>query len=889
MICASRVMTTVGHGRDRSVPRASLRSRQIGDPPGDLAACWRRPTTSSARRERAAGGAPPPATSCAWTCRAARATRGTRRRPAAERWIAEGLLRADRRPAFYRYEQQFTWAGAVLRAPRVHRGAAARALRRAGGAAARAHAVGAQGGSAEAAARDADPVLADLRALPRSRGRGRGGPRGRRRRAPPPSTPPPPTVSGTGCGWSPTPAPVARVAAAAAGQADHDRRRPPPLRDHGRPADELRPRAPGPRRRLHDGASWPAPRIPGLLVLPTHRLVQDLAGSTSSALCAAAGRLRRRRRERGHGGGDRGPAGARGAGRAGRPFGRCASPARRRPPGSRSSRRRPVGAGAAGAARAGRDRAARPAAGAAAGDRRRGDGEAVVPDLHPRHRGGAGAGSPRGEVQGGFFMNPTKVDQVLTACEAGFVLPQKSTYFQPKLATGLVMDPLDGPAAGAGPLSALTVGAARVATATRRRRDRLLGGRVRALSAGPRVPHQPGSGAAGRVRRAALRPLPGHRLRHGRAVVPAAGARSRGDAAWASSCSRGWRRWRRAGATTTAGPTASSSSTGDVRASGRPPARRRRSTWWRPTRRTARWRDGDLSPDEERALAHHEVALRAAPSGSTSRRGWCAPAGASPPSSRRTVPLESDGVDAGRAGSPRCACALRHPSADRPASRILVEAERGGRRAALDRAAPHRARRRRRATPPRSRRMLGESGTARARSLARSRGPTTSCPMAARSGAKRKARGCIRELTLLALAHRGSSARSRGPGKGGGAHDGPPGPVHPRRHVRLWGRSRRALAPRSPRRTGATPGARIPPGRRHPERPLRRRYGQLAGSPRRPAPSAWSARRGGSLGSFSASSMGGRSSRFGTSVISMRRFFALFSGVSFATTGDWSA
>jgi uncharacterized protein (DUF1015 family) len=43
------------------------------------------------------------------------------------------------------------------------------------------------------------------------------------------------------------------------------------------------------------------------------------------------------------------------------------------------------------------------------------------------------------EVQAAFLMNATKVDQVLDACEAGFVLPQKSTYFQPKLATGLVM------------------------------------------------------------------------------------------------------------------------------------------------------------------------------------------------------------------------------------------------------------------------------------------------------------------------------------------------------------------------------------------------------------------------------------------------------------------
>ena len=44
-----------------------------------------------------------------------------------------------------------------------------------------------------------------------------------------------------------------------------------------------------------------------------------------------------------------------------------------------------------------------------------------------------------GAVQAAFIMNATKIDQVLDACEAGFVLPQKSTYFQPKLATGLVM------------------------------------------------------------------------------------------------------------------------------------------------------------------------------------------------------------------------------------------------------------------------------------------------------------------------------------------------------------------------------------------------------------------------------------------------------------------
>jgi uncharacterized protein (DUF1015 family) len=44
-----------------------------------------------------------------------------------------------------------------------------------------------------------------------------------------------------------------------------------------------------------------------------------------------------------------------------------------------------------------------------------------------------------GEVQAAFLMNATSVSQVLDACEQGHVLPQKSTYFQPKLATGLVM------------------------------------------------------------------------------------------------------------------------------------------------------------------------------------------------------------------------------------------------------------------------------------------------------------------------------------------------------------------------------------------------------------------------------------------------------------------
>jgi uncharacterized protein (DUF1015 family) len=54
-------------------------------------------------------------------------------------------------------------------------------------------------------------------------------------------------------------------------------------------------------------------------------------------------------------------------------------------------------------------------------------------------------------VQAAFLMNATQVEQVLQACEAGFVLPQKSTYFQPKLATGLVMYRIDPDAEVAAP------------------------------------------------------------------------------------------------------------------------------------------------------------------------------------------------------------------------------------------------------------------------------------------------------------------------------------------------------------------------------------------------------------------------------------------------------
>jgi uncharacterized protein (DUF1015 family) len=44
-----------------------------------------------------------------------------------------------------------------------------------------------------------------------------------------------------------------------------------------------------------------------------------------------------------------------------------------------------------------------------------------------------------GSHKGAFFMNPTRVDQLKAVAETGDMMPQKSTYFYPKLLTGLVI------------------------------------------------------------------------------------------------------------------------------------------------------------------------------------------------------------------------------------------------------------------------------------------------------------------------------------------------------------------------------------------------------------------------------------------------------------------
>jgi uncharacterized protein (DUF1015 family) len=45
----------------------------------------------------------------------------------------------------------------------------------------------------------------------------------------------------------------------------------------------------------------------------------------------------------------------------------------------------------------------------------------------------------KGEAQAAFLVNPTRMDQLQAVSDAKDVMPQKSTYFQPKLITGAVL------------------------------------------------------------------------------------------------------------------------------------------------------------------------------------------------------------------------------------------------------------------------------------------------------------------------------------------------------------------------------------------------------------------------------------------------------------------
>jgi len=50
-----------------------------------------------------------------------------------------------------------------------------------------------------------------------------------------------------------------------------------------------------------------------------------------------------------------------------------------------------------------------------------------------------------GDYEAGFFVNPTRIEQVQEVASAGLIMPHKATYFYPKVGSGLVIYPLANP------------------------------------------------------------------------------------------------------------------------------------------------------------------------------------------------------------------------------------------------------------------------------------------------------------------------------------------------------------------------------------------------------------------------------------------------------------
>jgi len=59
------------------------------------------------------------------------------------------------------------------------------------------------------------------------------------------------------------------------------------------------------------------------------------------------------------------------------------------------------------------------------------------------NRADAEAAVDRGEAEGAFLLRPTRIEDVWEVARRGDVMPQKSTFFYPKLTSGLLMEPLD--------------------------------------------------------------------------------------------------------------------------------------------------------------------------------------------------------------------------------------------------------------------------------------------------------------------------------------------------------------------------------------------------------------------------------------------------------------
>jgi uncharacterized protein (DUF1015 family) len=71
--------------------------------------------------------------------------------------------------------------------------------------------------------------------------------------------------------------------------------------------------------------------------------------------------------------------------------------------------------------------------------------DALAPEgvSYTPQRGEAVAAVDRGEAEAAFLLRPTRIEDVFTRAREGQVLPQKTTYFYPKLTSGLLFQPLD--------------------------------------------------------------------------------------------------------------------------------------------------------------------------------------------------------------------------------------------------------------------------------------------------------------------------------------------------------------------------------------------------------------------------------------------------------------
>jgi uncharacterized protein (DUF1015 family) len=71
--------------------------------------------------------------------------------------------------------------------------------------------------------------------------------------------------------------------------------------------------------------------------------------------------------------------------------------------------------------------------------------EQAAPDgvTYTPRREEAVAAVDRGEAEAAFLLRPTRIEDVWEVARRGDVMPQKSTFFFPKLTSGLLLLPLD--------------------------------------------------------------------------------------------------------------------------------------------------------------------------------------------------------------------------------------------------------------------------------------------------------------------------------------------------------------------------------------------------------------------------------------------------------------